>query len=226
MKKIVLFLFYLNPSITFALDSITVKERIKAIENSSNQLHTNENKSPLGSLSYGIELNIIYILDTFNIVSNSSADPEEVKNFSGGFSWFDHKNGAEWAFPIFGFTSKYENVKRTDVIAIDFHYRKFTKGYIDGFYLSGFSRFIYINGPLTPANNTFSENDYENSSENKLGFGLGIGFRKFYESNIYWGMSFSAGIYIFGKNNQYYEKFTDENKAFFDIELFKLGYAF
>ena len=194
-----------------------IATKLDTIEANQERFISKTIDSPLGKRKNGIELNLARILVL----------QDEYKSFSGTYSRFDHKNGAEWAFPVF-FSSEdnYEN-EQTNVATVDAHYRKFLGGSVKGFYLSGFSRLTHISGP-TGYDFDFSFNDEQSSrsNETKVGVGVGIGYRIFSGEKFYWGTSLSFGRNIIGENDKFQGAIFDDSEYILDIEFLKFGYSF
>lgn len=133
--------------------------------------------------------------------------------FNAGVSIFNRNNSTEIAFPI-----DYKNIQNGEdqftALNISAHYRKFLNKDIEGYYFSGATRLTTINSDTT-----------------KLGLGFGFGYRKMFNSGLYWGSSILLGRY-FGDNDKYdtssLNSFdTLEDKAvMFDIEFLKIGLMF
>ena len=67
------------------------------------------------------------------------------------------------------------------------------------------------------------------SSENKLGIGIGIGYRKFSYKGFYWGTSLNLGRYFLGENGKYIGEFLwydNDSEIILNFELLKFGWAF
>ena len=144
------------------------------------------------------------------------------KTFSGSFSFFNIKPRVEMSFPIY-FSN---NGPRS--FTLDGHYRYFLGKQTNGFYISGFSRFARLSGTFNY--DAYINNKNKTGSTYKLGAGFGIGYRIFSKRGLYWGASISIGRYLIGDNNQYASSIflgtNDDQKIIFDIEVFKIGYAF
>ena len=157
---------------------------------------------------FGAEVNPFYLL--------ISAGGTSEKYLSGTFSYFNHKNSTEIAFPIHYMSQDYNDYKQR---TLDVHYRKFINDSIDGFYYSGFARFAKLEGR---SGNTLIK-------QTKVGAGAGIGFRLFHKSGFFWGASLGLGAYLTGDNDQFTHNLfviTDDQQMIVDIELFKFGYTF
>ncbi len=154
----------------------------------------------------GIAINPFYL---FLLVTSGGKSGEQF--MSGTVSFFDHENSVEIALPLH-YLALGDNYKQ---YSVDFHYRKYTNGQIDGLYLSGFARLAKL------------QSDYKKQA--KFGVGVGIGAKIFFDNGFYWGGSINIGRYLTSKNNQFVHNsfvFTDDPPFILDIELLKVGYTF
>jgi hypothetical protein len=198
-----------KPSDSVKLDSILTLQK---------KMYSESRNMPLADKNFGIELNIFRVLLIDRAVS-----------LSGGFSLFGVNRHAEIAFPIY--YSNPEDPKDLKELTIDCHYRYFLGNTQNGLYLSGFVRYAHLDGYL--GDNDLFHSDVTNAdikiSENKMGAGVGIGYRKFSYKGLYWGTSLNFGRYFIGKNDQFYGIFLpidDDNKIIIDVEFLKFGWAF
>lgn len=180
---------------------------------------------PLMGKNYGIEINPLRFLFL----------DEDEKSFSGSFSFFNVKPNVEISIPIFisNVSSSFSDTEDFSVFTIDGHYRYFLGKNTNGFYISGFSRFATLNGTFGDDYSSFGRDRSKKSGRTyKLGGGFGLGYRVFSKSGIYWGASLSVGRYLIGDSDQYrsanYASLSDmdDSKVIFDVEFFKIGYAF
>ena len=158
---------------------------------------------PNKSLLWGAEFNPI----TFIASSDSRV------YFNAGVSLFNRNTSSELAFPI-----NYKNIQGDEenftAFSVGAHYRKFLKKDIRGYYVSGVTRLTTIN-----------------SNSTKFGLGFGVGYRKFYDSGLYWGWGVTLGRY-FGDNDQVdsddINQFDsiEDSSVMFDVEFLKLGLLF
>ena len=179
--------------------------------------HAYAQNTVLQNKNFGAELSLPRLL-TIN---------DEWQSMSGGFSYFDHYNKVEYAFPWLyskeESTSTYSKTHSIRVINIDFHYRKFLDE-MGSFYLSGFTRVTNIDGKLA------NESGYAKLT--KLGGGVGLGYRYFSDSSpFYWGAGIIFGRYVVGDNDMFLEtdislSAIDDSSWIVDVELLKFGYAF
>lgn len=132
---------------------------------------------------------------------------------SGGASIFHDEYSAEIAFPVY-----YKNFQSGDeqftALALGAQYRKFFNQSTQGYYLSGATQLINVN-----------------SSTTKLGVGFGAGYRKVFDSGLYWGAGVVIGRYLGSESNKEYHQLTsietqENNSYFVDIELLKVGILF
>lgn len=180
---------------------------------------------PLQGRKYGVEFNIPRVLAYSN----------DWKTMSGTFSYFDHKNKTEIAFPWF--LGKYGS--GDDALlnqSIDIHYRKFVEDRLGGLYLSAFSRLSNFDGAaytnresiLNTDTGYYEDQETKNVTNLRFGVGVGIGFRLLPENKrMYWGSSLMIGRY-FDSNENYTQSwgFFDDGSFILDAEILKFGYAF
>lgn len=198
-------------------DSISMSAKIDSIYTLQKKMYKESKNEPLAGKKYGVELNLFRIL----II-------DKALTLSGTFSLFNVKKQVEIAFPVY--YAKPEDKRDLTTFTVDCHYRYFLGNTLNGFYLSGFARYAYLNGYAGDNDLIHLGNSYgENISENKIGIGFGIGFRKFSYKGLYWGASISFGRYIIGQNDKFYGSFLsldDDEKYILDIECLKFGWAF
>ncbi|MCK4359930.1 MAG: hypothetical protein KAW92_14555 [Candidatus Cloacimonetes bacterium] len=215
------------------LDEMTTDEKIDSIYVTSKKILETVKSEPLADKKYGIEINIFRLLffgsDT-NLLNHT---------LSGGFSLFGVDRNAEIAFPIFysnpenkwGF-DYYDEINYLRQFTLDCHYRRFLGHFQKGFYISGFIRYANIRGYEYYYWDYWDDDDSINSkmsSENKLGIGIGIGYRIFSYKGFYWGTSLNLGRYFIGENDKYIGQFLwydNDNEVIFNFELLKFGWAF
>ncbi len=135
-------------------------------------------------------------------------------------SYFDHDKGVEIALQV----SPVSSSEEIDSTTADIHYRSYFDKKIDGAYWDVFSRFAYLDGPLS--------NSRSRARSTKLGFGLGLGYRTFNlfdNASMYWGCGIHLGAYVLGENQIYDEGLDfsiDDEPVILNIEFLKIGYAF
>lgn len=233
MRKNLLISLVLMPFFAGAEDSgrsATDSEKIDSILVMQKQVVRTIKNDPLADKRFGVELNIVRMLYL-----------GEVTSFSAGFSLFNVDRNAELSFPFFYGRSEsdldggYEGFSDVDFMEItqDAHYRHFLGNSQNGFYLSAFARFAYMEGILgISLFDGFIENGESGnyrSSEGKLGGGVGIGYRKFSYKGLYWGCSLNFGRYFIGDHDRFRGGFfsMDADEEFiFDVEMLKFGWAF
>jgi hypothetical protein len=191
--------------------------KIDTIYNIQKKIYRKSNIEPLTGKKYGIELNLFRILQIDKAIA-----------LSGTFSLFNLNKRVEIAFPVY--YAKPEDKYDLSVFTIDCHYRYFFGNTLNGFYASGFVRYANLNG-YTGNNGLFDARNSigTSTSENKIGIGFGVGFRKFSYRGLYWGASISIGRYYIGENGIFYGNFLswdDDAKYILDIECLKIGWAF
>jgi hypothetical protein len=200
-------------------DSLSMSAKIDTIYNLQKKMYQETKNQPLTGKKFGIELNLFRILLIDKAIT-----------LSGTFSIFNVNKQVEIAFPVY--YDKPEDKYDLRTFTIDCHYRYFLRNTLNGFYLSGFVRYAYLDGYEGNNNlNLFgSENPIGNKiNESKLGIGFGLGVRIFSYKGLYWGASMSFGRYFIGENNRFYGHFLsldDDEKYIFDIECLKFGWAF
>ncbi|MBC8527098.1 MAG: hypothetical protein H8D22_09655 [Candidatus Cloacimonetes bacterium] len=237
MKKVLIFIFLLTflPFPIFAqsqnenekLDEMTTDEKIDSIYVTSKEILETIKSEPLADKKYGIEINIFRLLFYGSDMSLLN------HTFSGGFSLFNIDRHAEIAFPIFYSNPKSNLYDDNNIrqFTLDCHYRRFLGNTQNGFYISGFIRYANLRGYLGSWIDYFDdeENEMIKDTENKIGIGIGIGFRKFSYKSFYWGTSLNLGRYFVGENDKFRGEFLwydNDNEVIFNFELLKFGWAF
>jgi hypothetical protein len=197
-------------------DTLSVSSKIDSIYILQKKMYNETKNAPLTNKQFGIEFNIVRLLLI-----------EKAVSLSGGFSLFGVNRHAEIAFPLY--YSNPENPKDLKEWTIDCHYRYFLGNTQNGFYLSGFVRYAHLDGYLGD-NSIFGDGPSDvKGSENKVGIGVGLGYRKFSYKGLYWGASLSFGRYLTGENDRFYGSFLsydDDKKFIIDVEFLKFGWAF
>jgi hypothetical protein len=181
------------------------------------KIYIESKNAPLTNKNYGIEFNLFRLL----LIDKSST-------LSGSFSLFNVNRNAEISFPFY-----YQDGKNSDVseFSLDCHYRYFLGNTQNGFYLSGFARYAFLNGPLKNDYTLYYQSNNKNGSVNKLGIGVGLGYRIFSYKGLYWGASVSFGRFLTDNNNKFSGSSSilsigDDTEYIFDIEFLKFGWAF
>ncbi len=195
--------------------------------------------TPLEGRKFGVEFNIPRVL------SFSKA----WRSLSGSFSYFNHRNNTEIAFPWL--IAKYDsddsdsstnNSIDTSLVnkSIDIHYRKFFSDELNGFYFSAFTRLSHFDGHVYNGQNSSltAPSDIEKPtyirgtealSKLRFGLGVGLGYRLFPKNKrLYWGMGIILGRYIDDSNYDFVNggPITENTPIIVDAELLKFGYAF
>lgn len=196
-------------------DTISTSAKIDSIYNFQKKMYSESKNSPLAGKTVGVELNLFRVLLV-----------DEMPTASGSVTLFNVDRHAEISFPFYFQGQK----KSTDLIefTLDCHYRYFLGNTQNGFYLSGFARYAYLKGRLGE-DYLFGAPAGSISDENKVGVGVGLGYRKFSYRGLYWGASFSFGRYVVGENNKFASSFfslDDDSEYILDVELLKFGWAF
>ena len=198
-------------------DTLSVSSKIDSIYLLQKKMYRETKNEPLSGKKFGLEFNFARLLMI-----------EKAVSLSGSFSLFGVSRHSEVAFPWF--YSNPEDQKDLNEWTIDCHYRDFLGNTQNGFYLSVFVRYAHLEGYL--GNNWLidtTEPDDVKDSENKVGIGVGLGYRKFSYKGLYWGASLSFGRYITGKHNKFYGNFLaidDDQNFIIDVEFLKFGWAF
>lgn len=178
-----------------------------------NQIQQNNNPSFIQK-KFGVEINPFYLLLLHR----------EEQILSGSFSYFDHQNNVEYAFPIHYYKFNSDHSDDYEQYTIDLHYRKFLDDKIGGAYLSGFARLAHLEG------NVYDNSDYKSAEQTKIGIGAGVGYRYFSNNNFYWGAGLSLGAYIGNHRDLEYDTpaffIGDDHTLIVDIEFLKFGWAF
>ncbi|MFP4547911.1 MAG: hypothetical protein ACLFQM_07245 [Fidelibacterota bacterium] len=197
--------------------------RLDSILNWEKLIIDQQQGNPLSDKKYGIEANILRLFYMNESVS-----------FSGGFSLFDVSRNAEISFPVF-YEKPEEGITK---FTTECHYRHFLSNTQNGLYIAGFTRLDKLNGTekivnkttdQRPKGNGALEQEFmkgDNISHLKFGIGVGIGFRRFSPSGIYWGCSLNVGRYILGENDVFYHDALVDSKYIVSAELLKFGVAF
>lgn len=95
-------------------------------------------------------------------------------------SLFGVNRNAEIAFPFYIAQSDDDDRFELDIFTLDVHYRNFLGDKQKGFDISAFARYAHLSGTLGDEVFVFDAPDTnETGSENKLGVGVGIGYRIF-----------------------------------------------
>lgn len=200
-------------------DSLSTEAKIDSIYRLTQKIYREAQNDPLAEKRFGVEFNFFRLLLI-----------DEAVTLSGGFSLFNADRRAEIAFPFY-----FADPANSDDLhewTIDCHYRYFLGNTRNGFYLSAFGRFAHLSGYPGDDEGLFweGEPDRENRiTQDKFGFGFGLGYRKFSYRGLYWGTSFSFGRYLSSDNDQFYGEFLtldDDGKYILDVELLKFGWAF
>ena len=212
------------PTISFSQkrDTLSTASKIDSIFALQKKMYSEIKNEPLKNKKYGVELNLFRLL---TMASNSSY------SISGSFSLFNIDRKAEIAFPFFYQKSPTEKMFASpNSLTLDCHYRYFLGNTQNGFYMSAFTRYANLNG-ITGANYSLLTNEATGprETENKLGLGIGLGYRYFSYKGFYWGSSLSVGRYLFGHNDKFASGFSlsnDDGEYIIDMELLKFGWAF
>lgn len=143
--------------------------------------------------------------------------------YSASFSLFNQTKSVEWQFPVY-----YEKGTEDDYGAYkmgyaDIQFRYYLNGGAKGFHAGAFTRFAHLRGytgKLISGTAT-----YEN--ETKLGLGAELGYRYFFENDVYWGASVALGSYVAGESYTLPAlAFAGNEEYIIDVELFKIGMLF
>jgi hypothetical protein len=202
-------------------------EKIDSIFVMQKQVLRTVKNDPLADKRFGVEANLARLLYT----------GDDAFSFSGGVSLFAVERHSEIAFPFLYYTAK-TSASRADgttyrddfnLFTQDAHYRYFLGNTQNGFYLSGFARYAHlsgIKGDLFDFLDSTATNAH--GTEDKLGAGVGLGYRIFSYRGLYWGCGASFGRYFVGDNDQFRGSFGlfDDGEYIFDVELLKFGWAF
>lgn len=219
LSRFLLLLLFVSLSISAhaQVDDESTSAKVDSIYALQQKMYDENKNNPLFGKNYGIEVNpvrLLFITDSFT--------------FSGGFSLFDVDRGAEIAFPVF--LQIPDDSDYLSEFTLDAHYRYFMGNTQNGFYLSTFARYAYLEGVLGDV--VFFDEEItsnERGSEHKLGIGFGLGWRKFSYRGLYWGTSFSVGRYLIGENEKFASNLLDidnDNEIIVNFEFLKFGWAF
>ncbi len=231
MKKmlivIVVMLFF---SSLYAKENANLKteEKIDSIYVLQKKIYRTVKDQPLQDKKYGIEFNFLRL-----IFFGSDSDFLN-HSLSGTFSLFYPKKKVEIAFPFFysnptvNWDDEYTEDSSLQQITLDCHYRKFLGNSLNKFYIAGFIRYANLKGYEGYGWFKGKDDDSVMSTENKIGIGIGVGYRIFSYSGFYWGASISLGKYFIGKNNKFRDQtlLDNDGEIIYNMEFFKFGYAF
>jgi len=144
-----------------------------------------------------------------------------------GASYYWHAKALEFElYTAYGEDSTYVG-KNLETSTTDLHVRKYTSGKIGGVYVSAFTRLSHMDGAL--------RNDYRAAKITKLGFGVGVGYRTFFNiqsATFYWSVGINIGAFVLGQNDVYRHDglwdvgFNDDDQGIVNIDLLKFGYTF
>ncbi len=195
-----------------------INDKIDDVYELQKKMYKESKNEPLANKKYGVELNILRIL----II-------KKAMTLSGGGSLFNITRQAEIAFPIY--YGRPSDTLDLNSFTADCHYRYFLGNTQNGFYLSGFARYAYLSGYFGDNHihlfDTLMVN--KKSTANKIGIGIGVGYRKFSYKGLFWGTSLSFGRYFIGDNDKFYGSFLsydDDSEYIIDFEFLKFGWAF
>lgn len=197
-------------------DTLSTSAKIDSIYSLEKKIYREVKNEPLADKKFGVEFNFVRLL-----LMN------EAFSLSGSFSVFNVNRHAELAFPVY-----YQHPKNSADLTeftLDCHYRYFLGRYQNGFYLSAFTRYAYLNGTLGDNELFESPSPGIKDTEHKLGIGVGLGYRIFSYKGLYWGTSLSFGRYIIGQSKKFAGDFLsldDDEEYILDVELLKFGFAF
>ncbi len=207
--------------------NLKTEEKIDSIYVLQKKIYQDVKDQPLQNKKYGIEFNL------FRLLFFGSDTDLLNHTLSGTFSLFYPKKKVEIAFPFFysdptvKWDDEYIEDNSIRQITLDCHYRKFLGNSLNKFYISGFVRYANLNGYEGSYWFKGKDDDPVKSTENKIGVGIGVGYRIFSYSGFYWGTSISLGRYIIGENGKFSNTIWDnDNDMIFNFECFKFGWAF
>jgi len=199
-------------------DTLSDSSKIDNIYTLQKKMYTETRNEPLKDKNFGIELNLFRILLIDKDIS-----------LTGSFSLFNVNRQAEIVFPVH--YGRPEDQRDLNVLTVDCHFRYFLGNTQNGFYVSAFTRLAFLNGYLGEDDYWFGDNDIPTtkSSEQKIGFGVGLGYRIFSYKGLYWGTSLSFGRYVIGENDKFRNdslNLDDDGEFIYDFEFLKFGFAF
>ena len=213
-------------SVVLADEKIEIKDlsteaKIDSIFKMQQQVLKEQNTNPLENKKYGFEFNIFRFLAF-----------KELRSFSGSISLFDVNRHGEITFPFY--FGKESGDYSMSELNLDIHYRYFLGNNQKGFYLSTFARYCYLDY-YTDGDYCYDENGYSyyapvNKQSNRIGFGVGLGYRIFSKNGLYWGVGLAFGRYLGNEIDAYHSIMTymggSTSPLIIDLELLKFGYAF
>ena len=231
MKKLliaVLGLLFFTSLYAEEVSNLNTDEKIDSIYVMQKKIYKDVKDQPLENKKYGIEFNFLRLLFW-------GSDSDFLNHsLSGTFSLFYPKKKVEIAFPFFysnptvNWDDEYTEDSSLQQITLDCHYRKFLGNSLNKFYIAGFIRYANLKGYEGYGWFKGKDDDSVMSTENKIGIGIGVGYRIFSYSGFYWGASISLGKYFIGKNNKFRDQtlLDNDGEIIYNMEFFKFGYAF
>jgi hypothetical protein len=173
--------------------------------------------APLSGKTCGVEFSPIRLLW-------AKVDPSMGKSIqlSGGFSLFALDTRAEIAFP-FLYASGANDGMPWKVLYLDGAYRRFFRPTRQGIYYAAGWRYSYASGAEVLDRNVRTRNSVV---EHRFGMYLGIGFRKFWRSGLYYGANVMIGRYVNDHIHHVGDSDMDTGPVILDSEILKIGFAF
>jgi hypothetical protein len=170
-------------------------------------------QNPLANKKYGIEINPVRVI-AFGFYPT----------LSGSFSLFGINRNSELAFPVL---FQFQNAILNQKLKVDFHYRYFLSTTQNGFYLSAFVRYQHSNEALLNILTLTTSH----IQVDRIGLGVGLGFRVFSNKGPYWGCSLIFGKFItpnptITSNSSTLDISNLFSNYILDLECLKVGYAF
>jgi len=214
-------------SITYIDQPVTLEKMDQKLDTliTLQKTHVEDQKyNPLKNKNYGLELSTIGLLTL----------GQENGFMSGGFSLFRVDRSAEIIFPVtYSWMKDWDN---KSALTVDMQYRKFL-GFFDniqnGLYLSALLSYAHTQGTRHDDQYNYQTHSYDYTykkyNNDLLGFGFGLGYRRFSYSGWYWGTGLIVGRYINADEDFYEESMTSGRligEYFFDFEILKFGWSF
>lgn len=150
---------------------------------------------------------------------------------SAGFSWFQPDRAAEYYIPVFfestNHTELFNQSYTGSALTIDLRYRKYLIGKIGGIYNSIGLSYHHLN--LSYASDSDNVAFPEHFTGNRVGFGVGVGYRAFSDNNLNWTIGLFLGRHFYlEKDHHTLAKepiFETDGGGILRIQLMKFGFA-
>ncbi len=120
------------------------------------------------------------------------------------------------------YEDNYDPNKDEEEFHLSFHYRKFFKPQIGGWYYGGFARYSKLEGKL--------KGEHSRATQSKVGVGAEIGYTSFSlfgYNELYWNVGFGIGPYFSG-DSELFERddMLGDAAVAVHMDIIRLGYVF